>query len=275
MSDSRDNEYNKIERLDSVEGWNVWKFQVKILLKANSWFTVVDGSYVQPVIGQFENAAAFNKALEDFTKSDFKAQKVIVQTIGRQPTLHIMSCNTAREMWLKLESVYEQKSETSVHMLQEKFYLFSKDPDEDIAVHISKLQGIAQQLKDLGEIIPNSMIITKVLMTLPDDLKHFQSAWESTAADKQTIENLTNRLMIEESRARLAQQRDSTFDAFVARKFSNKKAQHHQQQPKSKSIGYGPSLGNVSFVMKLVIGSVIVHHGRSIQMKVVSEHLRL
>lgn len=118
-------------------------------------------------------------------------------------------------------------------MLQQKFYCFTKDPDDDVAVYIAKLQGMVQQLKDLGETIPDSMLITKILMTLPENLLHFQSAWESTSAGEQTIDNLTNRLMMEESRAQLSQQNSSTFDAFVAknssRKFSNKKAQHHQQ----------------------------------------------
>lgn len=35
------------------------------------------------------------------------------------------------------------------------------------------------------------MIITKVLMSLPDSMKHFVSAWESTPAEKQTLTDLT------------------------------------------------------------------------------------
>lgn len=129
--------------------------------------------------------------------------------------------------------MYEQKSKTSIHMLQQKYYFASKEPEDDIATYISKMQALVQQLKDLGETISDSMLMTKILMTLPENLSHFQSAWESTAADQQTIENLTNRLMVEEARAQLLQQSSSTFDAFVARnsskKFSHKKAQQHQQ----------------------------------------------
>lgn len=240
MAEAKENE-NKIEKLNSIEDWNIWKFQVKVLLKAQNWYRIVDGSYAKPVRTQYEGEGgsdAYNKAVDEYTRVDCKAQKIIVQTIGRQPTLHIMNCDSARSMWVKLESVYEQKSKTSIHMLQQKFYSFAKDPDDEIAVHIAKLQGLVQQLKDLGENISDSMLITKVLMTLPENLAHFQSAWESTASDQQTIENLTNRLMIEEARA-TSQQNNSTFDAFVAKnsskKFSQKKAQNNQQQSRSKS----------------------------------------
>lgn len=236
MAETRESDSLKIDKLETVEGCDIWKFQVKVFLSANSLFKVVDGSRVKPVIGSYDGEQAFNKALDDWTKDDYKAQKIMVQSIGKQPTLHIMNCGTAREMWTKLESVYEQKSKTSIHMLQQKFYSCTKDSDDDIAVYISKLKGMAQQLKDLGEQIPNSMLITKILMTLPENLLHFQSAWESTTAEEQTIENLTNRLMMEESRAQLLQQSSSTFDAFVSRnsrRFSTSKSQ--QQQSKSKS----------------------------------------
>lgn len=117
-----------------------------------------------------------------------------------------MNCDSARDMWKKLESVYEQKSKTSIHLLQQKFFLYTNPPEDDIAVHIAKLQGMVQKLKDLGEVIPDSMLNTKILMTLPENLMHFQTAWESTAVAEQTIENLTNRLMMEEVRAQLAEQ---------------------------------------------------------------------
>ncbi|GBP70804.1 Retrovirus-related Pol polyprotein from type-1 retrotransposable element R1 4 [Eumeta japonica] len=38
--------------------------------------------------------------------------------------LHIISCDTAAAMWRKLLSVYEQKSETSIHIVQQRFFQF-------------------------------------------------------------------------------------------------------------------------------------------------------
>lgn len=48
------------------------------------------------------------------------------------------------------------------------------------------------------------MIITKLLISLPPEYNHFHTAWDSTAENLQTIENLTARLIMEE--ARLAKQ---------------------------------------------------------------------
>lgn len=112
-------------------------------------------------------------------------------------------------MWTKLENIYEMKSETSIYHLQQKYYDFVKEPQDDMAVSISKLQSIVQQLKDLGENISESMVITKIMMTLPPALSHFYSAWESTAADQKTIKNLTQRLLMEEARLQNQERVDS------------------------------------------------------------------
>lgn len=52
----------------------------------------------------------------------------------------------------------------------------------------------------MGEQIADSMIITKILMTLSASYRHFVSAWESAPAGERTLENLKARVMTEESR---------------------------------------------------------------------------
>ncbi|GBO98773.1 Retrovirus-related Pol polyprotein from transposon TNT 1-94 [Eumeta japonica] len=63
------------------------------------------------------------------------------------------------------------------------------------------------QLKQLGENMSDKFVITKVLMSLPEDYKHFISAWESAPDDKQTYDNLVARLLIEEERIKEKGQR--------------------------------------------------------------------
>lgn len=46
----------------------------------------------------------------------------------------------------------------------------------------------------------DSMIITKILLTLPSNLNHFACAWESLSEEQRTLANLTSRLTIEEAR---------------------------------------------------------------------------
>lgn len=87
-------------------------------------------------------------------------------------------------MWEKLHSVFEQKSQSGVHFLLQKFFRFEKSEEDDMVNFISKLEEIVQQLADLDEKISEKMVITRLLMALPPTFNHFHSAWESTVDTK-------------------------------------------------------------------------------------------
>ncbi|XP_031365301.1 uncharacterized protein LOC102677414 isoform X2 [Apis dorsata] len=51
-------------------------------------------------------------------------------------------------MWKKLESVYEQKSDTSIHMLLQQWYNYQKE-SSDVVTHIVKIENLAHRLQIL------------------------------------------------------------------------------------------------------------------------------
>lgn len=237
--EEENNEVVKIKKLQNVSDWSRWKFQLKVLLNDLDIYGIVTGDDLMPVnqiVGtetQAEAAGRYSTNYKAWKKKDNKVQKYLSTTVGDQALLHIMNYNTAKEMWDKLHAVFEQKSQTSIHLIQQKYYAYQMDENDNIASHISKLEDLAQQLKDLGEPIPKSMLMTKILMTLPSSFSHFHVAWESTATSERTLENLTSRLMVEEARlAAFEEQLNST--AFAARsqsKRTNYKSSHQNVKP--------------------------------------------
>lgn len=129
--------------------------------------------------------------------------------------------------------------------MQQKFFTFEKDPKDNIATFISKVQEIVQQLSDLGEKISDNMVMTKILMALPPWLKHFHSAWESTADSKKTLNELCTRLMMEEKQNESSESGES---AFLARRgYSNDK---HKSKYKSQKRGKCFNCGSESHWQK-------------------------
>ena len=199
-----ESEVTRVCSLKGNENWAVWKFQIKIMFMAKGVYSIVEGTEEKPTApeaGADANiVATFQKELANWTKNDAIAQKYIVTTIDNTPMLHIIDCSSAQEMWEKLQKVYENKSDTSIHILQQEWFNYKKNTSDDMATHISKVQDLSCRLKALGETISDSMLITKIIMTLPEDYKHFISAWESTSEDQKTIDNLTARLVMEQTR---------------------------------------------------------------------------
>lgn len=222
---------NVIEKLVGQINWSEWKFQVRISLCAAECYDVASGTFVKPE----SSDANYTTILESYTKKEMKAQKIIGLSLTREPMMHVMNCNSSKDMWDKLCSIYEQKSKCSIHFLQQKFYNFAKDPDDSMASHFSKLDEIVQQLKDMKETISNSMLITKILMTLPPCFNHFHSAWESTPEAERTLENLRTRLMVEENRLFVQEKDIGTSEALMAKragKFENRPRKPDQNSRK-------------------------------------------
>lgn len=193
-----------IEKFIDPAQWMVWRFQVRVNLMAKELSGHIDGTKVKP-----EPAAASAEETEkearvteiaEWIKNDAQAQKIIVNSCGPKILIHLCNTTTAKQMWDKLHSVYEQTNQAAKHLLQEQFFAYKKDPKHDIATHISTLENLSEKLKAVNVNIDDSMLITKILMTLPSEYRHFSTAWDSTADNQRTLTNLTNRLLNEENR---------------------------------------------------------------------------
>lgn len=164
-----ENELVKIAHLKGAENWASWKFQVRILLNASGAWSVVNGEIIRPVAVPNADTMAmttYEREVAAWLKSDRIGQKIIGTSVDPQALLHIINCETAAEMWNKLKSVYEQKSEVNIHMLQQMWYSAKMSPTDTVTLYIAKLKDIAHKLEVMGEKVSDNMIITKILMTL-------------------------------------------------------------------------------------------------------------
>lgn len=126
--------------------WNVWKFQIKVVLIAKGLYEITRGTENAPV--------GDNKNLEKWKMKNAKTQEALVVRMEEDIISHVMQCETAKEMWLKLESVIERRSEVSTHLFNEQFQ------DETVNSFITNVTNLQAKLKQQEEVIPEKMIQT-------------------------------------------------------------------------------------------------------------------
>ena len=113
----------KIERLRDKENWHQWKFVIRTLLEDDdNVLAVCAGSLVHPEPGSNN----YDVQLKKFSKADKTSRKFIVTTVEKKPMELIMSCSTAREMWLKLNSIYDMKSDENLSLFKNSFSITSR-----------------------------------------------------------------------------------------------------------------------------------------------------
>ena len=109
-----------------------------------------------------------------------------------------MNCKTSHEMWKRLLGQYLQKAATNKHVLQHEFFAYKYIEDHKIMDHITTIETLTAQLQDVGA--PKELqVMTKILISLPDEFGYFQSIWDNVPEEDKTLSNLTARLLKEES----------------------------------------------------------------------------
>lgn len=189
-----DNELARIEKLKGLENWGTRKFQVKILSQAADALEIIDGNIEKPrppsaAETSSTDSVEYRKNIRAWNVLDSKAQKIIAITVSEQPLLHIMNCQSSREIWNKLHEVFENKNETAKHILQQQWYTLGRETADDMATHIAKIKDLAYRLKMLDEPVSqsDSMIMTKILMTLPSSYQHSNSVGINKSGPKDPV----------------------------------------------------------------------------------------
>jgi hypothetical protein len=96
--------------------------------------------------------------------------------------------------------LFDGVSEDKVYNLCLQFFGFKRNPEVDIASHISKLKTLWSELKqemmkdEANLELPDLFLICKILGTLPDDYFSFKSSWMLMSKSDRTVDNLTNQL---------------------------------------------------------------------------------
>lgn len=181
----------KIEKLKNAETYQMWKFQIDILLKSKGLFEYTE-------VG-CKCESTDKKKISEWQTADAKVQNYIVTTVEKTVLVHLMNCKSGSAMYKKLQDLFERDSSQQKCLLLTNFYKFKFDAKKNVADNIAALETIAFRLKTLEEVISDEMLIAKVLSELPEQFKHFVSAWESTQKEERTLTNLVARLSAEEA----------------------------------------------------------------------------
>ncbi|UYV77006.1 hypothetical protein LAZ67_14002793 [Cordylochernes scorpioides] len=214
-----------IPKLEGLINWPEYKKNIKLLLTINKVIGVVDGTYRKPIKQETNEE---KEAYVKWESEDAISQLLFTTSVMPDVSQLIIPCSSAKDMWDKLLSVYEQSSGQRLDMLYNQFFNFKKDPTDDISKHISKLESLWNDMqneltKQENLKLPESMLMCRIINTLPDEYFDFKSVWESVSKEERSVDNLTQRLRLLEIRI---QQRDecsaSSSTALMANAYENK-----------------------------------------------------
>lgn len=167
-------EYSHLDKLKNHENFQLWKFQVTVMFRAIEALDVIDGTTKKPV-----------KEDSTWIKKDAQCQKILITTIEKNLQVHLMTCSTSNEMWIKILEMFENKDEERKCLLMQEFFNIKMGKGEKVSLFLSKIKNLFSRLKTLDNSLNDDLLTNKIVSCLPDKYDSFVTAWRLTGNKNQ------------------------------------------------------------------------------------------
>ena len=187
-----------IKKFDGTD-FSFWKFQIELVLEQSRLLRLTKGNEVCPQPHVEEGAVVNQAAIDLWKANDVAARSCLISTIEDSCKRSLLNCKTAAQMWTRLTVQFQQNAAESKHILCNQFYQYSFEPGNTVMGHISAIEGMGIQLRDLGVEVGHTQLMSKILLTLPHSFKGFHSAWNLLPDAEKTVAMLTSKLVLAET----------------------------------------------------------------------------
>jgi hypothetical protein len=144
----------------------IWRIRMKTYIQAQGfeiWQSIVDG-YTVPTV------PPTNEKAVKLSQNNSKATNALMNGLGEMVFTKVAHCKSAKDIWDKLQNIYEGDSKFKASKLQTykgQFEQLKMKEDKNIASYFLRVDETVNAIIGLGEEIKESVIVQKVLRSLP------------------------------------------------------------------------------------------------------------
>ncbi|KAH9648505.1 hypothetical protein KPL70_025607 [Citrus sinensis] len=166
-----------------------WKTRMRIYLQAldyEIWEIVNDGPFMPLTKNEVgEDIPKPSRDWNEFEKRkaslNSKAMNVLFCALDKKEFHRLSSCESANEIWHKLEVVYEgtnQVKESKISRYTRQYELFQMEQNENVYSMYARFTDIVNTLGALGKTFSNSEKVKKIIRLLPKEWRQKRIAIE-------------------------------------------------------------------------------------------------
>lgn len=183
MSDENSTGFTGIPKLKGTSNYPNWKFLVKNYLENKNWWHIVEKDDI----------------CDGDKDVDRKARTTICLLLEPECFTHVYNVKTAREAWINLQKVYDDKSWGRRIRLQRDLWNCKLENFQSMQEYISKVIFLAQQLADIDSKISDDWIISILLGGLTTEYSPLIMAVDNSGQEI-TLEQIKAKLLHEGNR---------------------------------------------------------------------------
>lgn len=136
---------------------------------------------------------------DDWEELDLKATSTIRLCLTKNVLANIHGISAAKELWEKLEELYQTKSLSNRLCLKEQFHSLCMEAGTKISDHLSALNGIVSELEAIRVKINDKDKALRLIWSLPSTYEHIKPIL-MYGKEIMSFTEVTSKLISEESR---------------------------------------------------------------------------
>ena len=145
--------YNVPSLEDDGMNFQMWKFQVQMILGVRGLWKIVNGDETK-----LDEMTHLTKS-EEWISKDREALTQITLTLKDEPLSGVLYTMTSAEAWRKLSECYEGKGKQSIAYLISKLFCSMLLDDESMETQLNSMQQKANVLKMLGHSVVMTWLV--------------------------------------------------------------------------------------------------------------------
>lgn len=184
-----------VEKFDGIINFGLWQVQVKDVLIQSGLHKALKGR--SGAVGDANNKSSMSDG--DWEDLDLKAASTIRLCLAKNVLANVHGISSAKELWEKLEALYQAKGISNRLYLKEQFHTLRMDEGVRISDHLSTLNGIISELESIGVKIEDEDKALRLVLSLPQSYEHMKPI---LVYGKETLvfAEVTGKLLSEERR---------------------------------------------------------------------------
>lgn len=142
---------SSIEKLRGRENYSTWKFSIENYLALEDLTDYLTAEKV------------------DDTKKDAKAKSAIILSIEKHNYVHVTTAKTAKEVWTKLKTTFEDTGAVRKVTLMRKIVNTKLSDCNSMEMYVTEIISTAQRLNEIGFTVADEWLAIFLLAGLSDE----------------------------------------------------------------------------------------------------------
>ncbi|CAA7027704.1 unnamed protein product [Microthlaspi erraticum] len=183
--------------------YEYWAMLMENLLRSKEWWSLIETGYTRPERGVILTGPQ-REELAQSTLKDLKVKNYLFASIDKNILKTILKKDTAKDLWDSMKRKYqgnERVQSAQLQRMRRNFEILEMKEGETITEYFSRVMMVVNDMRNLGEDMPDSKVVEKILRTLVEKFTYVVCAIEESKDIKDmSVDGLQSSLMVHEQK---------------------------------------------------------------------------